>query len=439
MTPPHSGTSTLPSSRSTAEDGQGTQSKRSRKETDSTPDGAAPSIPPTKIARLDTTSATDTPLPFDDFANQLQGKDPEFGRNILGLIVRHESVLKTQLTALAAVEDLRQDLARERKEKEVLRLQHSETKKDNAALVKERTAAALLAKDKAVEMTSVKKERDEAKASLVNVRSQLKEATKREASALEREKARERERMKEKEREKTILQEAVGAATKIQKQANDITIQKLEKRVLEEERQNNLAANNADASRRARNEAQSALAVVQADKDKVSRELETMTANYENLTIDLEDTRASLIRAQAEAAELVIVKAELVDARAEVQRLLSVNAQLTSSAEDIQDLKNKLESLGNVAKDRLDERNEMEVKRGEARAEAREWKQKAKEYKWNLHLAQDNLIKSNIRVKALERGHKDVKREIGGEGGPSNGKVEKEASLVIEISDDEEI
>jgi len=118
---------------------------------------------------------------------------------------------------------------------------------------------------------------------------------------------------------------------------------------------------------------------------------------------------------------------------------LSVNSQLTSSAEDIQDLKNKVESLGKVAKDRLDERNEAEVKRGEARAEAREWKQKAKEYKWNLHLAQDNLIKSNMRVKELERGHKDVKRERGVEGGPSGGKVEKEASLVIEISDHEEI
>jgi len=283
MTPPHSGTSTLPSSRSTAKDGQGTQSKRSRKEIDSTPDGAAPSIPPTKIARLDTTSATDAPLATDDFANQLQGKDPEFGRHILGLLVRHESVLKTQRTALAAVEDLRQDVERERKEKEVLRLQHSETKKkDNAALVKERTDAALLAADKDVEIASVKKERDEAKTSLCHVKSQLKEAMKRNANALKRENEKERARKEEKEMEKTILKEAIATAIKLQEGA----IEDLKTRLAEEARQNNLAAKNADASRHARNEAQGALAVVQADKDRLTRELETMIANHENVTID---------------------------------------------------------------------------------------------------------------------------------------------------------
>jgi chromosome segregation ATPase len=277
----------------------------------------------------------------DELAEQLQGKDHEFGRHVLGLLVRHESILKAQGAALAAVEDLKQDLSREREEKEGLVLEQLETRNNNATLVKEKTAAALLAKDKAAEMAWVKKERDEAKNTLLDVNSQLKEALKREASLLEREK----EREKESEREKTVEKQATAAATKREKEAKDITIKGLEKRLAEEERQHNLAVKNADASRHSRNEAQDALAAIQADKDQLTRELEMMTANHENVAIDLEQTRASLKRAQADSAQLIDVKAELVTVRSELQRLSSANAQLSASAEAIEDLEKKLENM----------------------------------------------------------------------------------------------
>jgi hypothetical protein len=347
----------------------------------------------------------------EELADQFQGKDHEFGRHILGLLVRHESILKTQGTALAAVEDSKQDLSRERKEKDTLILQQSETMKDNVALVKEKTAAALLAKDKAAEMAWIKKERDEAKTMLVDIKSQLKEATKGEASALERETKRERERSEQKEREK---------------EAKDITIKGLEKRLAEEERQHDLAVKNADASRHARNEAQNALAVIQANKDQLTRELETMTTNHENVTIDLEETRASLKRAQADAAELITVKAELVDARSEVHRLSAVNAQLSTSAEAIEDLDKKLENMRNVAQDNLDDKNHMEVRLRDARAEAVEWKQKGEEYRKNLNVAVGNLLKSEMKLKKFKRDNKEIKREGNGEGQAEGSRVKSE-------------
>jgi hypothetical protein len=407
MTPPHSSTSTLPSSCPIARDGQGSHSKRSRTDTDSSVDGAAPSNPPAKAARLDAASAPDTPSMTEELVDQFQGKDHEFGRHILGLLVRHESILKTQGTALAAVEDLKQDLSRERKEREVLILEQSETKKDNVALVKEKTAAALLAKDKAAEMAWVKKERDEAKTTLLDINAQLKEALKREASLLERE--------KEREREKTV-KEATAAATKREKEAKDITIKGLEKRLAEEERQHNLAVKNADASRHSRNEAQDALAAIQADKDQLTRELEMMTANHENIAIDLEQTRASLERAQADSARLIDVKAELVTVRSELQRLSSANAQLSASAEAIEDLEKKLENMRNVAQDNLDDKNQMEVRLRDARAETVEWKQKGEELRKNYNVAVGNLLKSEMKVKELERDSKEIKREGNGEG-----------------------
>jgi hypothetical protein len=411
MTAPHSSTSTLPSSPPPARDGQGSHSKRSRTDTDSSVDGAAPSNPPAKAARLHATSTADTPSMTEDLTNQFQGKDHEFGRHILGLLVRHESILKTQGTALAAVEDLKQDLSRERKEKKVLVLDQSETRKNNATLVKEKTAAALLAKDKAAEMAWVKKERDEAKTTLLDINAQLKEALKREASLLEREKEREKER----EREKTV-KEATAAATKREKEAKDITIKGLEKRLAEEERQHNLAVKNADASRHSRNEAQDALAAIQADKDQLTRELEMMTANHENIAIDLEQTRASLERAQADSARLIDVKAELVTIRSELQRLSSANAQLSASAEAIEDLEKKLENMRNVAQDNLDDKNQMEVRLRDARAETVEWKQKGEELRKNYNVAVGNLLKSEMKVKELERDSKEIKREGNGEG-----------------------
>jgi DNA repair exonuclease SbcCD ATPase subunit len=233
----------------------------------------------------------------------------------------------------------------------------------------------------------------EARTTLLDVKSQLKEALKREASLLERE--------KEREREKTVEKEATAAATKREKEVKDITIKGLEKRLAEEERQHNLAVKNADASRHARNETQDALEVTQADNNRLAQELKIMTANHENVTIDLEDSRASLERAQADAADQIKGRAELVDAQ---------------SAGDIEDVKTKLENLGKVAQDRLDDRHKMEIQLGEARIEAREWKQKGEEYRKNLNVAVGNLLKSEMQLKELKRDNKEIKREGNGEG-----------------------
>jgi len=394
MTPPHSGTSTLPSSPPPAKDGQGTHSKRSRTETDSSIDEPAPSNPPAKAARLDATSATNTPSMTEELANQFQGSDHEFGRDILGLLVRHKSILKTQGTALAAVEDLKQDLSRERKEKEAMRLQRLELDKKRG---EERTAAASLAKENEAELTRLKKERDTARRALADTQSKLLEVSRREARVFVTE-----------------------------KEARQVAIQRLEDRLAKEERQHGLAVKNADASRHARNEAQNALAVIQTDKDQLTQELETMTTNHENVTMDLEETRASLHRAQTDAAALISVKAELLHAQSEAHRLLSVNAELSTSAEKIEKLKEKLENLGKVAQDRLDDKNQMEIQLGEARTEAREWKQKGEEYRKNYNVAVGNLHKSEIELKEFKRDNKDIKREGNGEGQAEGSRAERE-------------
>jgi hypothetical protein len=433
MTLPATG-SIPPTSRSSAGDGQGTSSKRSWHETgssSSTNEAAAPP-PPTKAARLEGSTASETPF-AEELANQFPGQDHEFGRHILGLLVRHKSILKTQGAALATVDDLKQDLNRERMKKEALILEQSEARKNNAALVKEKTAAVLLAKDKAAEIACLKKERDEAKATLADIKSQLKEAMNREASMLEREKGRERERMEEKEREKTMEKKAVAAAIEREKEVMRASIRGFEDRLAEEERQHDLAVKNADASRHARNEAQEALAVVQADKDQLIGELKTMTANHEhemiNLDVterDLEATQASLERARADGADLVIVRAELDTARSEEQRLLAVNAQLATSVEEQDQLKQQLEAQENNSKEMLKERKKMEFEISEARTEVETWRQKAKEYKWNLHLAQDNLLKSEMKMKESRRDNKEVKNEASGEARGEGSRVERQ-------------
>jgi hypothetical protein len=58
----------------------------------------------------------------------------------------------------------------------------------------------------------------------------------------------------------------------------------------------------------------------------------------------------------------------------------------------------------------------MEIQLGEARTEAREWKQKCEEYRKNYNVAVGNLLKSEKKVKELESGNREVKREGNGEG-----------------------
>jgi len=398
-TAPSASTGSDAHSPTTSTSGEHSHLKRLRSHGESLLDGT----PNAKAARLDATAATATTSTTEELVDQYQGQDPEFGQHMLGLLLRHDTILKTQRTALSTVEELKQENKREKKEKEALLLQQSESKKNHAALVKDRTAATLLAEDRAAEMACFIKERDEAKTILVDISSQLKGALEREASLLEKEKKR--------EREKTVAKEAISAATKRESEAKDITIKGLENQLAKEERQHDLAVKNADASRHARNEAQNALAVIQADKDQLTRELETMTANHENVAIDLEETRVSLERAQADSAHLKDVKAELVTVRSEVQQLSSVNAQLSTSAEAIKDLDKKLENMRNVAQDNLDDKNQLEVRLHDARAEAVEWKQKGEEFRKNLNVAVGNLLKSEMKLKELKRDKQEVKRD----------------------------
>jgi hypothetical protein len=58
----------------------------------------------------------------------------------------------------------------------------------------------------------------------------------------------------------------------------------------------------------------------------------------------------------------------------------------------------------------------MEVRLRDARAETVEWKQKGEELRKNYNVAVGNLLKSEKKVKELERGNREVKREGNGEG-----------------------
>ena len=362
--------------------GEGLHLKRSRSNGESLNDGT----PSAKAARLDANAATAATSTTEELANQFQGKDHEFGRHILGLLGRHESILKTKGTAQAAVEDLKQDLSRERKEKEAMRSQQLELDKKRG---EERTAESLMAKENEAESIQLKKERDTARSALADTQSKLEEVLRREANVLERE-----------------------------KEARQVT-KGLEDRLAEEETQHNLAVKNADASRHARNETQHALEVIQADNNRLTQELKTMTANHENVTIDLEETQASLKRAEADSAQLIDVKAELVTVRSELQRLSSANAQLSASAEAIEDLEKKLETMRNVAQDNLDDKNQIEARLHDARAEAVEWKQKGEEHRKNLNVAVGNLLKSEMNLKEL-------KRERNGDGQGGGSRVKRE-------------
>jgi hypothetical protein len=192
-------------------------------------------------------------------------------------------------------------------------------------------------------------------------------------------------------------------------------------------RQREATFKNADASRKQRNESQSALTTSQAENERLVTIIETMTAEHDATLIELDDARTGLRQSQALSVELETVKSELATIINEHQAVVTDNTRLSNDCEKMEEVKEKSRINQRLADDRLGERQEIETKLGQAEAEKKDFEIRTKlaegqaeEIRKNWGIAKAELLavhKSNRKLKAELKKHANcpggniVKRE----------------------------
>jgi chromosome segregation ATPase len=426
--------------------------KRTWSEANPSPDEAAPAAkairPSTSTNLQPTTTAT-------DFTEHIQGEDPAFGGHILGLLARHDAALKSQKAAQTASEGLRQEVERLQGIVETRKVKEAELRNKNTGLVNEQRAAAILAKEKEstlkVSNTDLTKRLETAQEVLARTQSGLKEAVENAEKAA-------KEAM---EKEKKEIED--GAREELEARRNTIT--ELQRRLAEVEAQSSqyeAAITNADASRRARNEAQEELAAAKEDGYRTSNKLQEKMASLDAALIDLETSQDKLKRLKNECADQQTVKVQLAALQVKYQNIQLENRQLSNELQGVNERIAGLQAKASIADDRLLERTECEGRLATAqrtvKAQAEELKdvrermeksEKAeKEVRRNFNVQKAELHRLNTRNRELQgaaSGHlrrvkeeSGAKRENGGYRAGSGSTSTFGLSGVIDLSMDED-
>jgi chromosome segregation ATPase len=185
-------------------------------------------------------------------------------------------------------------------------------------------------------------------------------------------------------------------------------------------RQHEAAIQNADESRRQRNELQDTLTNAQAEIARLVDENKTLLAEQEIPAIELEGYQTGFKKSQAVSADLNHVQTEITILRADNQRLVADNNRLSNENEKMEEVKEESGINQQLADDRLEERQEKEVELRQAKSEGNVWEERAKnadgkaeEIRKNWNIAKNELLdvhRRNRKSKAELKKHANCPR-----------------------------